>query len=94
MRTEFRFPKVTAILMTIILAGVALAIKRGEAISSSLPHVDPAIGPIQPVHSTLLSGAVLLWAMFSAAGLIGWTILFVMRRSGVHRLDTTSAERH
>lgn len=94
MRTEFRFPKATAILMTIILAGVMLAIKRGEAISSSLPHVNPAIGPIQPVHSTLLSGAVLLFAMFYAAGLIGWTILFAMRRSGVHRLDTTSAERH
>lgn len=28
MRTEFRFPKATAVLMTIILAGVVLAIKR------------------------------------------------------------------
>jgi hypothetical protein len=34
---EFRFPKATAVLMTIILAGVILAIERGEAIHTSLP---------------------------------------------------------
>jgi hypothetical protein len=31
-------------------------------------------------------------ATFYAAGLIGWAILFALRRSGVHRLDETSGE--
>jgi hypothetical protein len=88
MRTEFRFPKATAVLMTIILAGVVLAIKKGETISSS--HVNPPIGPLPPTHSVLLGGIFLALAFFYAAGLIGWAILFAMRRSGVHRLAETS----
>ena len=83
MRNEFRFPKATAVLMTIILAGVILAIKRGEAIVASLgttdsPHFDflPAIAP--------------LFVFVYAAGVLGWAILFALRRSGVHRLGTSA----
>lgn len=46
-RTQFRFPKTTPILMTIILAGVVLAIQKGAAIQASLPDVNP---PIVPIH--------------------------------------------
>jgi hypothetical protein len=92
MRTEFRFPKTTAVLMTIILAGVVLAIEKGEAIEGSLPYANPPVGPIHPVHSTLLPGIVMGFALFYVAGLIGWAILFAMHRSGVHRLDETSAK--
>jgi hypothetical protein len=92
MRTEFRFPKATAVLMMIILAGVVLAIQRGEAIQRSLPYANPPVGPIHPVPSTLLPGIVIGLAFFYAAGLIGWVILFALRRSGVHRLDETSAK--
>jgi hypothetical protein len=88
MHSEFRFPKTTAVLMTIILAGVVLAIKKGETISSS--HVNPPIGPLPPTHSVLLGGIFLTLAFFYAAGLIGWAILFAMRRSGVHRLAETA----
>jgi hypothetical protein len=92
MRDEFRFPKTTAVLMTVILAGVMLAIKQGEAISASLQGaVDPPIGAIHPVHSVLLGGIVMGLLFFYAAGMIGWAILFAMRRSGVHRLADTSA---
>jgi hypothetical protein len=90
--SEFRFPRATAILMTLILAGILMAIKEGEAIQRSLPHVNPPIGPIHSVHSTLLSGAVLGFAFFCAASIIGWAIFFAMRRSGVHRLDETPAK--
>jgi hypothetical protein len=90
MHTEFRFPKTTAVLMTIILAGLVLAIKKGETISSS--NVNPPIGPLPPTHSVLLWGIFLTLAFFYAAGLIGWAILFAMRRSGVHRLADTAAE--
>jgi hypothetical protein len=91
MRTEFRFPKATAVLMAIILGGVMLAIQKGESISASLRDAaSPPIGPIHPVHSVLLGGIVMGFVFFYAAGLIGWAILFAMRRSGVHRLDETS----
>jgi hypothetical protein len=92
MRTEFRFPKATAVLMAISLGGVVVAIERGEAISTSLRDaVSPPVGPIHPVHSVLLGGSVICLLCFYAAGLIGWAIMFAMRRSGVHRLDETSA---
>lgn len=93
MRDGFRFPKTTAVLMTIILAGLMLAIKRGEDIANSLPHVNPQIAPIQPMHLVLLSPIALMFAGFYAAGVIGWGILFALRRSGVHRLDEMSSER-
>jgi len=90
MHTEFRFPKATAVLMALILGGVMLAIQKGESISASLQGaVSPPIGPIHPVHSVLLGGIVMGFVFFYAAGLIGWAILFAMRRSGVHRLDDT-----
>lgn len=94
MRDGFRFPKTTAVLMTIILAGVLSAIKRGEDIAASLPHVGPQVGPIVPAHSTLLPPIPLLLALVYAAGLLGWAILFALRRSGVHRLAEMSAERN
>jgi len=90
MRTEFRFPKTTAVLMTIILAGVMLAIKKGEAISVSVPPSSTPVGPIPSTHSVLLGGIVLTFVFFYLAGMIGWLILFAMRRSGIHRLAETS----
>ena len=93
MGNGFRFPKSTAVLMTIILLGVILAIRKGEAIAYSLPHVNPQLPPIQPVHSVLLSGIPLMFMFFYAAGLVGWAILFALRRSGVHRLAEMSGER-
>lgn len=91
MHTEFRFPKATAVLMTLILGGVILTIQKGEAISASLRGaVEPPIGPIHPVHSVLVGGVLLGVLFFYAAGLIGWTLLFAMRRSGLHRLDETA----
>lgn len=92
MRNGFRFPKTMAVLMMLILAGVVVAIQRGEEIAWSLPHVNPPIGPIQPVHSTLLPPVVLMALMFYAAGVVGWVILFALRRSGVHRLAQMSGK--
>lgn len=93
MRNGFRFPKSTAVLMTLILMGVILAIRKGEAIAYSLPHVNPQVPPIHPVPSILLPGIPLFLLCFYAAGLIGWAILHAMHRSGVHRLDEISGER-
>jgi len=92
MRNGFRFPKSTPVLMTIILAGLVLAIEKGKAIQASLPAVNPQIGPIQPEHHTLLPIIALAFAFFYVAGALGWAILFALRRSGVHRLADMSAQ--
>jgi len=90
MHSEFRFPKSTAVLMTMILAGVVWAIEKARSIQASLPHVNPPIGPIHPVAHTFLPGVVSLLGMFYLVGLIVWAILFALRRSGVHRLAEMS----
>src|SRR5579859_7833369 len=91
MRTQFRFPKTTPILMTIILAGVVLAIRKGQAIQASLPDVNPPIGPIHPAQHGLLSDIGIWQLSFYVVGLIGWAILFALRRSGSHRLDAMAS---
>lgn len=93
MRNGFRFPKSTAILMTIILAGVIAAIRKGEAIAASLPHVSQPIAPIHSTPSYLLPGVIAGFIFFYAAGLTGWAILFALRRSGVHRLCNLSEQK-
>ncbi len=86
MHSEFRFPKATAILMALILAATVLAIEKARAISASLPYTNPPVGPIHPAHSTFLQPVALLFAVAYAAGLLGWAILFALKRSGVDRL--------
>ncbi len=93
MRNGFRFPKSTVVFMMLILGGVLMAIKKGEDIAISLPHVNPQIGPIQPVHWTLIPPVVLLWMLFCALGLVGWGIMFALKRSGMHRLAEISGDR-
>ncbi len=92
MHAEFRFPKPTAVLMMIILAGVVLAIEKGKAIQASLPAVNPSIGPIQPAQHTFLPAIAMVFLFFYAAGLVGWAILFALRRSGIHRLAELASE--
>jgi hypothetical protein len=87
MRSEFRFPKSTTVLMVIILAGVVLTIEKAKAIRASLPDTNPQLPPIRPEHFTFFPTIALMFAFFYAAGLVGWAILFALRRSGVHRLS-------
>lgn len=86
MRSEFRFPKATVALMTVILAAIIFTIEKAKAISASVPHANPAVGPIHSAQFTILPS--LLVAMISAivVGVIGWAILFALHRSGVHHL--------
>ena len=94
MQSEFRFPKATWILMTIILAGVVSAIEKGEAISASVPDPGPAIIP--PIHAgphTLVYGIAELFAAIYAVGLLAWGILFVLRRSGAERIGGIESSR-
>jgi hypothetical protein len=86
MRSEFRFPKITVTLMTIILAGVVLAIEKATAIQASVPDSYQHVGPIQPAHFTFLPTMLVIMGGACLAGAIGWAILFALHRSGVQRL--------
>ena len=87
MKSEFRFPKATVGLMMVILAAVMLTIEKARAISASIPHANPAVGPIHPTQSMIVQAllATLIWAI--GAGAIGWGILYVLRRTGVQQLS-------
>lgn len=82
MQGEFRFPKATWILMTIILAGVFSAIEKGESISASFSRLNPNAAPIYQVgQHTLVSGIAISFACIYALGLLVWGVLLVLRRS-------------
>jgi hypothetical protein len=87
MKSEFRFPKATVGLMMVILAAVMLTIEKARAISASIPHANPAVGPIHPTQSMIVQAllATLIWAI--GAGAVGWGILYVLRRTGVQQLS-------
>jgi hypothetical protein len=88
MRSEFRFPKATPVLMIIILAGVILTIEKATAIEESLPHAYPQqLPPIQPEHFTFFPAMAVIFLSAYAVAVIGWAVLFALRRSGVHRLS-------
>jgi hypothetical protein len=78
--------------MTVILAGVVLAIQRADAIRASVRDVNPPVVTIQPTHLTFLPTFALMFLMVYIAGALGWVVIFALRRSGVHRLaDVSSA---
>ena len=86
MRSEFRFPKATATLMTIILAAVVMAIEKATAIQNSILPSSPPVGPIQPAHFTFLPTLLLILSLACLVGILGWVILFGLHRSGAQRL--------
>jgi hypothetical protein len=82
MRPEFRFPRSTILLMIVILAGVILAIESAKSVVlkyGAAAHVT--VGSTWPGFCAVGFGIVLV------AALIGWAILYALRRSGVHRLS-------
>ena len=92
MRSEFRFPKATPVLMTIILAGVILTIEKATAIRESLPLAYPQqLPPIHPGRLTFFPAMAVILLLAYAAAVIGWAVLFALRRSGVHRLSEMPA---
>ncbi len=83
MRSEFRFPKSAPMLMTIILAGIALAIEKARTIEAAVDgHAEPS----------LFKGVVIIFVGAMAAAVLVWSVLFLLRRSGMHRLGEISAQ--
>ncbi|HXY25769.1 MAG TPA: hypothetical protein VEI73_14030 [Candidatus Acidoferrum sp.] len=86
MRSEFRFPKATVALMTIILAAVVWTIEKAEAISASLPHTGQQVGPISE-QFTIVPTLVEVLLITLAGGALAWVVLFALRRSGLQRFS-------
>jgi len=91
MHAEFRFPKITAVLMTLILGGIILAIEKARMIQASYSQGAPLV-PLETARLTFFPTVALLLVIFYAAGLVGWAVLFALRRTGVHRLADMSAQ--
>jgi len=86
MRPEFRFPRSAILLMCVLFGTIVFAVERMRTIA--LQHsVDPSAMP----NWLFLFGRVfVMGAVFTCVtGLIGYGILFVLRRSGMHRFSDT-----
>jgi hypothetical protein len=84
MRPEFRFPRPTVFLMSIIFAGVILAMEKANTIQVKYAAGSESIWPSLP----WFLGLMLL--LTCAAAMVVWGILFALRRTGADRLDRKS----
>jgi hypothetical protein len=87
MRSEYKFPKATALLMAIILAIVVITIEKAKALSAALPHTGPQLPPIPAAQLTIIPTLLVVLVAAGVAGALGWAILFAMRRSGIQQFS-------
>jgi hypothetical protein len=80
MRSEFRFPRSTVFLMSVILGGVILAMEKANTIQVKYAAGAGSIWPSLP----WFLGFTLLFTC--AAAMVGWGILFAFGRTGADRL--------
>jgi hypothetical protein len=79
MRSDFRFPRTTLVLMTLILGAVSLATRRGLGIA--------AMANAPERWTSMLLFFLWVCALLCALASGGYAILFALRRSGSHRLS-------
>jgi hypothetical protein len=80
MRPEFRFPRSTVFLMSIIFAGVILAMEKANTIQVKYGAASGSIWPSLP----WFLGLTLLFTC--ATVMVVWGIVFALGRTGAHRL--------
>ena len=80
MRPEFRFPRSTVFLMSIIFVGVILAMEKANTIQVKYGAGSGSIWPSLP----WFLGLTLLFTC--ATVMVVWGILFALGRTGAHRL--------
>jgi hypothetical protein len=80
MRPEFRFPRSTVFLMSIVFTGVILAMEKANTIQVKYGAGSGSIWPSLP----WFLGLTLLVTCVTA--MIVWGILFALGRTGAHRL--------
>jgi hypothetical protein len=82
MRSGFRFPKSTAALMAVILAGVLLTMEKARSIVRSTSGGAPN-------YPDLFAEVIAIFAAACVLAAVVWVALYAARRSGVHRLSQT-----
>ena len=90
MHPGFRFPKSTAVLMAVILAGTILAIEKCKSIVDSLHKANPQGSSLAPEQITFFGAFAAIVVASYLLALVVWAVLFALRRSGVHRLAKIS----
>ena len=83
MQPQFRFPRSTVFLMWVILAGVLLAIEKAKII-----QVKYGPQEVMAVWNSLPWFLFLFPALACVAVAAVWGLLFALRRTGMHRLDS------
>ena len=92
MQKEFRFPKATVGLMTIILIAVVMVIEKAKAISMSVPPNSVQVGPIQPEQFTTVSTFLVVLVSACAVAAVSWAVLFALKRTGSQRLSSVNPQ--
>jgi len=80
MRPEFRFPRSTVVLMSVVFAGVVFAMKEASAIQAKYGSASDSMWHTFPGFAGLTFGFT-----FATVAIV-WAILFALGRTGVHRL--------
>ena len=86
MRSYFRFSSTAIFFMALTLVAVVLAISRGQSVILREAGLRPGV---EVFFGRLPMGIILFFVMSCAAGVIGWLVVFVIRRSGIHRLSNS-----
>ena len=79
MRSEFRYPRAAAPMMTVIFAAVVLAIYRAREVAFKVEA-----GYSEPSFALTFGLGILLACL---TGVAVWLVLHATHRSGVHRLS-------
>jgi hypothetical protein len=80
MRPEFRFPRSTVVLMSVIFGGVMFAMKEASAVQAKYGSASDSM------WRTFPGFAGLTFAFTLGTVAIVWAILFAFGRTGIHRL--------
>jgi hypothetical protein len=87
MRSEFRFPKSTVTMMTIVLLVVAITIDKAKSLQASIPPSSSPVPPINPEHFTIVGTFLAIFALAAVCSALVWAFLYAINRSGTQRLS-------
>ena len=82
MQPQFRFPRSTVFLMIVVFAGVVLTIAKASSVAGDT---------LESAFRTLVSALFFVPLITCTVAAVGWGILHIRRRSGVHRLQNVDS---
>jgi hypothetical protein len=88
MRSGMKFPIAAVVFMVLSFLGVMYAIVEAQAVSAAVPNDNPTL-VLHPVHVNPPGGIVIMMAIAYVLGIVGWAVVYSLRRSGAERLSQT-----